>query len=313
MINIPDNDQGTTIIRIEGVKDGVAKAKKVCSLSIKRKYVLNLMMTRSICYLSIHENKNSTTLQTDCTMYLISACYTKISIIYEFQCFQELESLVSKMENEREKDLIIESRFHRLLIGNKGENIQKLRDEFAAVQISFPDLGSKSEIVKLRGPKDDVEKCSKIINKNVRELMENNYQVKVPIFKQFHKFIIGKSGASIRQIRSETETKIELPESGSESDMITVTGKKENVDKAVKRIQKIQEEMANVVTAEVTIPAKIHNTMIGSGGKLIQSVMDDCGGVSIKFPPPESKSDKVRWMIEISVPCSIVMNVYLPS
>ena len=271
------------------------------------------MMTRSICYLSIHENKNSTTLQTDCTMYLISACYTKISIIYEFQCFQELESLVSKMENEREKDLIIESRFHRLLIGNKGENIQKLRDEFAAVQISFPDLGSKSEIVKLRGPKDDVEKCSKIINKNVRELMENNYQVKVPIFKQFHKFIIGKSGASIRQIRSETETKIELPESGSESDMITVTGKKENVDKAVKRIQKIQEEMANVVTAEVTIPAKIHNTMIGSGGKLIQSVMDDCGGVSIKFPPPESKSDKVHWMIEISVLCSIVMNVYLPS
>merc|ERR1719361_2620486 len=51
--------------------------------------------------------------------------------------------------------------------------------------------------------------------------------------------------------------------------------------------------MANVVTADVTIPAKIHNTMIGSGGKLIQSVMDDCGGVSIKFPPPESKSDKV--------------------
>ena len=244
---------------------------------------------------------------------MISACHPKISFTNEFQYPQELESLVSKMENEREKDLIIESRFHRLLIGNKGENIQKLRDEFAAVQISFPDLGSKSEIVKLRGPKDDVEKCSKIINKNVRELMENNYQVKVPIFKQFHKFIIGKSGASIRQIRSETETRIELPESGSESDMIAVTGKKENVDKAVKRIQKIQEEMANVVTAEVTIPAKIHNTMIGSGGKLIQSVMDDCGGVSIKFPPPESKSDKVRQMIEIIVLCFIVMNVYLPS
>ena len=35
-----------------------------------RKYVLNfnisIMMTRSICYLSIHENENSTTLPTDC-------------------------------------------------------------------------------------------------------------------------------------------------------------------------------------------------------------------------------------------------------
>lgn len=31
MINIPDSDQGTTIIRIEGAKEGVAKAKKVSS------------------------------------------------------------------------------------------------------------------------------------------------------------------------------------------------------------------------------------------------------------------------------------------
>merc|ERR1712062_832981 len=59
---------------------------------------------------------------------------------------EELEALVAKMQNEREKDLIIEARFHRELIGAKGGNIQKIRDDFAAVQISFPDLGSKSDI-----------------------------------------------------------------------------------------------------------------------------------------------------------------------
>ena len=41
------------------------------------------------------------------------------------------------------------------------------------------------------------------------------------------------------------------------------------------------------------IPAKIHNTIIGAGGKLIQSIMDDCGGVHIKFPDANSGSDKV--------------------
>ncbi|MCL4139924.1 UNVERIFIED_CONTAM: hypothetical protein GTU68_041720 [Idotea baltica] len=41
------------------------------------------------------------------------------------------------------------------------------------------------------------------------------------------------------------------------------------------------------------IPGKFHNAMIGAGGKLIQSISEECGGVSIKFPPPESKSDKV--------------------
>jgi len=209
------------------------------------------------------------------------------------QAKEELESLVSKMANEREKDLIIEARFHRQLIGPKGENIQKIREEFDAVQISFPDLGSKSDIVKLRGPKDDVEKCGKQLTKMYKDLLENNYQVKVPIFKQFHKFIIGKSGATIKDIRKDTNTKIDLPESGSDSDVITITGKKENVEQAQAKITSIQSEMANVVSVDLIIPAKIHNTMIGAGGKLIQSISDDCGGVAIKFPPSNSNSDKV--------------------
>lgn len=205
---------------------------------------------------------------------------------------KELEALVAKMENEREKDLIIESRFHRQLIGPKGESIQKLRDDFAAVQISFPDVGAKSDIVKLRGPKDDVDKVARTMNKMYKELQESNYQVKVPIFKQFHKFIIGKGGATIRKIRSEHNTRVELPESGSESDVITITGKKADVEKAKAEVQRIQTEMADVVSVDIEIPHKIHNTMIGSGGKLIQSVMDDCGGVSIKFPPSDAKVDK---------------------
>jgi polyribonucleotide nucleotidyltransferase len=234
MINIPDSDKApSNVIRIEGNKDGVKKAK------------------------------------------------------------EELEALVAKMQNEREKDLIIEARFHRELIGAKGGNIQKIRDDYAAVQISFPDLGSKSDIVKLRGPKDDVEKCSRTLNKMYKDLLENNYQAKVPIFKQFHKFIIGKGGQTIKGIRQDTSTRIDLPESGNDSDVITITGRKENVEKAKTKIAQIQSEMANVVSVDLIIPSKIHNMMIGAGGKLIQSISDDCGGVAIKFPAADAKSDKV--------------------
>jgi len=233
MINIPDVDKGTAVIRIEGNKDGVMQAQA------------------------------------------------------------ELEGMVTKMQNEKEKDLMIENRFHRQLIGPKGENIQKIRDDFASVQISFPELGSKSDIVKLRGPKQDVDKCATLLTKMHKELHEANYQVKVPIFKQFHKYIIGKGGATIKKIRQDTDTKVDLPESGSDSDMITITGKKANVEKAQKQIQQIQSEQADVVSDDVKIPAKIHNTIIGAGGKLIQSIMDECGGVHIKFPEANSGSDKV--------------------
>ena len=110
-------------------------------------------------------------------------------------------------------------------------------------------------------------------------------------------------------------TKIDLPESGSDSDMITITGKKADVEKARDEIQKIQAEKANVVSIEVKIPANIHNTIIGAGGKIIQSIMDDCGGVHIKFPEAKSGSDKVTLdiilrllktiyvMINTSYPC----------
>merc|ERR1712223_687606 len=216
-INIPDTDSGATVIRIEGNKAGVEKAKT------------------------------------------------------------ELASMVEKMENEKEKDLIVENRFHRQLIGAKGGEIEKIRKEFTAVQFSFPDLGSKSDIVKLRGPKEDVDKCARHFNKLTKELLESGYQTKVPIFKQFHKFVIGKGGANIRRIRDETDTRIDLPDSTTDSDMITITGKKENVVKAVEAIQQIQSEMANIVAKEIMIPAKIHNTVIGAGGKLIQSIMSECG------------------------------------
>ena len=120
----------------------------------------------------------------------------------------------------------------------------------------------------------------------------------MPIFKQFHKFIIGKGGATIKEIRKTTDTKVDLPESGSDSDVITITGKKENVDKAQAKITSIQSEMADVVSVDLIIPAKIHNTMIGAGGKLIQSISDDCGGVAIKFPPSSSNSDKVNFTLK---------------
>lgn len=36
--------------------------------------------------------------------------------------------------------------------------------------------------------------------KLVKELNENNYVLEVPIFKQFHKFVIGKGGVNIRKV-----------------------------------------------------------------------------------------------------------------
>lgn len=41
-------------------------------------------------------------------------------------------------ENERTKDLIIEQRFHRTIIGQKGERIREIRDKFPEVVAQQP-------------------------------------------------------------------------------------------------------------------------------------------------------------------------------
>uniref|UniRef100_A0A3Q3WGK9 Vigilin n=1 Tax=Mola mola TaxID=94237 RepID=A0A3Q3WGK9_MOLML len=206
---------------------------------------------------------------------------------------RELIEMVQRMENERTKDLIVEQKFHRTIIGQKGEKIKEVRDKFPEVIINFPDPAQKSDIVQLRGPKNEVEKCAKFLQKIIADLIENSFSLSVPIFKQFHKNIIGKGGANIKKIREETNTKIDLPTENSNSEMIVITGRKSNCEAARDRILAIQRELANIKETEVAIPAKLHNSLIGSKGCLVRSIMEDCGGVHIHFPSEGSGSDKV--------------------
>lgn len=98
--------------------------------------------------------------------------------------------------------MIIEQRFHRAIIGQKGEKIKEVRDKFPEVNvlgymvcfsshlflctfnreitflppcfqviINFPDPTQKSDIVQLRGPRTEVEKCTKFMQKMVAEMV----------------------------------------------------------------------------------------------------------------------------------------------
>uniref|UniRef100_A0A8C6XU12 Vigilin n=1 Tax=Naja naja TaxID=35670 RepID=A0A8C6XU12_NAJNA len=205
---------------------------------------------------------------------------------------KELLEMAARMENERTKDLIIEQRFHRTIIGQKGEKIKEVRDKFPEVIINFPDPSQKSDIVQLRGPKNEVEKCAKYLQKVIAELIENSFSIPVPIFKQFHKNIIGKGGTNIKKIREETNTKIDLPTENSNSEVILITGKKANCEDARDRILAIQRELVGV-EVDISIPAKLHNSLIGAKGRLVRSIMEECGGVHIHFPSEGSGSEKV--------------------
>lgn len=49
----------------------------------------------------------------------------------------------------------------------------------------------------------------------------------------------------------------------------------------------------NIKELTIEIPHKLHNSTIGAKGRLVRAIMEECGGVIIRFPPEGSNSDKV--------------------
>lgn len=95
-----------------------------------------------------------------------------LCILVNVQCLETI--LFFLQENEKTKDVIIEQRFHRAIIGAKGEKIRETRDKYPEVQISFPDAGKKSDIVNLRGPREDVDSVYTLLKKLNAELVGDN-------------------------------------------------------------------------------------------------------------------------------------------
>lgn len=144
--------------------------------------------------------------------------------------------------------MIIEQRLHKNIIGQKGEKVREIREKFSQVQISFPEAGAKSEIVTLRGPREDVDKCHNYMTKLVKDLQAASHRIEVPILKRFHGNVIGRNGANIKKIKEETNTQIEIPAENSMSDVIVVTGYKDKAEQAKQMILKIQSELVSFQT-----------------------------------------------------------------
>ena len=58
-----------------------------------------------------------------------------------------------------------------MIIGANGENMKELRDRYPGVHIAFPEPGRRSNIVTLRGPTDEVKKCSVYLQKSAEDIV----------------------------------------------------------------------------------------------------------------------------------------------
>jgi len=68
-------------------------------------------------------------------------------------------------------DVMIDHQFHKAIIGAQGSNIRDIREKFNSVVISFPDSSKQSDMVSLRGPKNDVDLCCKYLQQIAQDMV----------------------------------------------------------------------------------------------------------------------------------------------
>ena len=92
--------------------------------------------------------------------------------------------------------------------------------------------------------------------------------------------ILGRGGASINEIKDNTDAQIDIDKSedGGATTLITVRGTKEAVAAAKAAILQISEQVTDEISATVIIESKFHRNIIGAGGQGLRELISRCGG-----------------------------------
>nr|XP_002734359.2 PREDICTED: vigilin-like [Saccoglossus kowalevskii] len=196
--------------------------------------------------------------------------------------------------NVTQLEISIASKYHQSLIGAKGRLVRSIMEDCGGVMIHFPNEGSGSDKVTLRGPKDDVDKAKKQLMELANERAQSSFTAEVHAKPEYHKFLIGRGGTNIRKVRDRTGARIVFPTSKDEDqELITIIGKKECVDDAKGELEQLIKNLDNIAESEISVDPKFHRHFVARRGQVLRDIADDYGGVTVSFPRSGTKNDKV--------------------
>lgn len=94
--------------------------------------------------------------------------------------------------------------------------------------------------------------------------------------------ILGRGGASINEIKDNTDAQIDVDKASDDSSVtnVTVRGTKKAVAAAKAAVLAIADQIAEECNATVVVESRFHRTLIGSGGQGLKDLVARCGGPS---------------------------------
>ena len=210
-------------------------------------------------------------------------------------CKAHIISMGKKWEDEATYNLKIEPKFHRDLVGRKGEGVNKLQDKYN-VRIQFPRSNNisddqsmadtSSEVgtprharpnqapdeVVIRGPRQGADKARTDLLELYQYFKDISHTATVSVAQKQIPSLMGRGGTEMERLRAETGAHIDVPSIQDAKDSsgrveIKIKGPKQAVEAAKTELQKRAKTFDDIVSKDIEVDKKHHQALIGGGGK----------------------------------------------
>ncbi|AAS50189.1 AAL177Wp [Eremothecium gossypii ATCC 10895] len=183
-----------------------------------------------------------------------------------------VDAIIAEASDFTTKQLEIDAKYHKLIVGPGGSTLKDFiskagGDDIRNKTVDVPNAESTNKVITISGPKTFVEKMSKALNQIVQDIKASvAKELNIPADRQGA--LIGPGGSVRRQLESQFNVRIEVPDKGKEG-KVTIHGRPEAVEKCEKEI--FSTIIRDSYDQEIMVPA-VYHAFVSERGQLINKL-----------------------------------------
>lgn len=214
-------------------------------------------------------------------------------------CRMRIINLGKKLEDETTHILKIPTQYHRELIGQRGNQVNRLQERYS-VRVQFPratipsddqsvtDAGSDAggrasrpqqaaDEVLIKGPSKGADQARDEILSLLQWVIDHSHSATISVAQSQVPSLIGPRGREMDKLRADTGAQIDVPSVNDAPDasgrvQIRVKGTKQQVNEAKKVLEQRASEFDATVSKTIDVDKKYHKALIGGGGKACPAI-----------------------------------------
>lgn len=218
---------------------------------------------------------------------------------------EELSKMAKEFADVKSQRISVEKRWHDAVVGQGGTTLNAIIGEDTTLSIKVgAEVGDASDedVIFVQGLSVDVDrvvkKISEVVEDAKNDAIASSYFIEFDIDREYVGRVVGAQGSGVNKLRDALSVKVDFSDEADEKEKeagkkkkavvhqkskVKITGRKENVEEAKKRILSQVERLADETSEVLKIPNQYHAQLIGQSGRYAIRLEENYG-VKITFP-----------------------------